>query len=59
MEKQNPKTEEEARQYAMDWQNWMSDEDLSWGEIVGCANEFKAIGKKFDLLDEFKENDII
>lgn len=59
MEKRNPKTEEEARQYAIDYQNWASDQDLSWGEVAEWCNEFEIIGKKFDLLDEFKINCII
>lgn len=54
-----PTTVGEARQYAIDYQNWVSEQNLSLNEVIEWANVFKAIGKKFDLLDEFKENWII
>lgn len=59
MQKQQPTTEAEARQYAIDWQNWMSDQNLSWGELIEWQGEFRAIADEFDLLDEFTENGII
>lgn len=58
MKKQNPKTREEARQYAVDWQVWQSAQDLSYGEMNDWQNEFERIGKEFDLTEEFIENGI-
>jgi hypothetical protein len=59
MKKRTPKTKEEARQYAIDWQKWFSEENLSIQELINWQNEFDKIGKKFDLTEEFKENGII
>jgi len=59
MTKQQPKTKEEARQYAIEWQGWARVQDLSYGELAEWAEEFRAIGRRFGLLREFKENGII
>jgi len=59
MKKQEPKTEEEARQYAIDWQNWASEQSLSYGELAEWGEIFEKIGEKFNLTEEFKENGII
>jgi hypothetical protein len=59
MNKQQPKTKEEARQYAIDWQNWASKQSLSYGELADWGEEFRRIGERFGLLEEFKENGII
>lgn len=59
MKKQTPTTQEEARQYAIDWQRWASEQDLSYGELVEWGAEFEAVAKNFNLLSEFKENGII
>ena len=59
MEKQHPKTKEEARQYAIEWQQWASEQDLSYGELAEWGAEFERIGREFDLTEEFKENGII
>ena len=59
MEKQTPKTQEEARQYAIEWQQWASEQNLSYGELDEWGAEFETIGAKFDLLEEFKENCIL
>lgn len=57
MQKQTPKTKEQARQYAIDWQQFASDTDISYGEILDW--QFTKLAKQFDLTDEFKENGII
>lgn len=57
--KQTPKTKEEARQYAIDWQNWVSEQHLSWEEISKWESEMEDIAIKFDLVEEFRENGII
>lgn len=59
MEKRTPKTKEEAREYAIDWQNWASEHSLSWADIAEWSGIFTYWGTKFDLLEEFKENGII
>ena len=58
MVKQEPKTKEEARQYAIEWQEWQSNQSLSYGEMNEWQNEFERIGKEFDLTEEFRENGI-
>jgi hypothetical protein len=59
MQKRTIKTKEEARQYAMDWQNWVADQDLSWEEISKWESELEDIATEFGLTEEFKENGII
>jgi len=59
MNKENPTTKEEARQYAIDWQNWQSEQNLSYGELEEWNQFFVNLADKFDLVDEFKENGII
>ena len=53
------KTEEEARQEAIKYQNWASEENLSYGELNQYTGYFKALAKKFNIVEEFKENGII
>jgi len=53
------KTKEEARQYAIDWQNWTSEQNLSMEEIVQWYGVFSELASKFDLEEEFQENGII
>jgi len=57
--KKSIKTEEEARQYAIDWQQWQANQSLSYGEMLEWQTIFKDLAKRFDLVDEFKENGII
>lgn len=59
MKKQIPQTQAEAIQYAIDWQNWVSEQNLSIGELIEWQGEFQAIAEQFDLVDEFIENGII
>lgn len=58
MEKIEILTREQARQHAIDWQNWASEQDLSWNEISDWVFYFNEMAIKFDLLEEFKENGI-
>ena len=53
------KSEEEARQKAIDFQSWASEENLSYGELNEYHNYFRTIAEKFNLTEEFKENGII
>lgn len=59
MEKTQPNTVEEARQQAIAWQQWQSEQSLSYGEVAEWEDHFTAIAKKFNLTEEFKENGII
>lgn len=52
-------TKEEARNKAIAWQKWQSEQNLSLGEMVIWADYFYCIAKKFGLVREFKENGII
>lgn len=54
-----PKTAEEARQHAIEWQHWQSDKDLSMGIIAEWSAYFSELARRFNLTDEFKENGII
>lgn len=53
------KTKEQARQYGIDYQNWASNKDLSYGEVLHFQNKLSTLAKKFGLVKEFKENGII
>lgn len=53
------KTEEEARQYAINYQRFMSDNNLSYGEIAHFTNKLTVLAEKFGLKKEFEENGII
>ena len=55
----NIKTKEQARQYAIDYQNWASEVSMSWVEVQFWNERFTELGKKFGLTKEFKENGII
>jgi hypothetical protein len=60
MDKINITTQSDARQHAIDWQNWASDEqNLSYSELAEWQAYFTILARKFDLVDEFKENAII
>lgn len=54
-----PKTKEEARQYAIDWQRWASEQNLSTVELIEWRDQFQAIAEVYGLLEEFTENGII
>lgn len=54
-----PKTADEARNRAMDWQDSFSRKSLSWSEVIDAQNHFVKVGKKFKLTKEFEENGII
>lgn len=53
------KSEDEARQYAIDWQNWQAEQALSMTEVTEWQQFFETLGDKWHLTDEFKENGII
>ena len=53
------KTKDEARQIAIDWQSYQSNLAMSYYDICWCVKYFTALGKKFCIIKEFKENGII
>lgn len=53
------KTQDEARQYAIEWQAWACEQSLSYSELAEWGEVFRELGEKFDLVEEFKENGII
>ena len=66
MKKQNPKTKDEAVQYAIEWQQWASEQNtkenpqsLYMSELVEWQSHFNQLAHKFHLVREFKENGII
>lgn len=48
-----------ARFLACEYQYESSEWCLSWGELCEWANYFYRLGKRYGLLEEFKENAII
>ena len=54
-----PKTKEDARQQAIDWQNNFSNDKLYWSDLSNALDHFEKTGKLFKLTEEFKENGII
>ena len=47
---------ENARQKAIDWQDYFSETSMSWGELAYWQSYFERLGKKYGLLTEFREN---
>lgn len=59
MEKENITTPEGARQKAIEWQAWASEQELSYGELGEWQAYFEELAERYDLSEEFKENGII
>lgn len=59
MEKRTITTQEEARQYAIDWQNWASNNKMYMSEMAEWQEEMLRIALDWGLAEEFKENGII
>jgi len=58
MRKTNIKTKEQARNKAINWQNWVSNISISYFELIEWENYFLKLATRFNLVDEFKENGI-
>jgi len=54
----NIKTKAEAQQIAIAWQHWQSTQVLSYMNCIEWAIYFEKLAKKFNLVEEFKENAI-
>lgn len=53
------KNKEDARNFAIQWQNWVTNVNISYGELSEYQTYFRKLGKKFGLITEFRENGII
>ena len=53
------KTQDEARQLAIDWQNWQSEQSLSYEDLILWQSYFEKLGEVWGLADEFKEEGIV
>ena len=51
------KTQEEARQFAIDWQLWSSEQNMS--ELAEWQQVLTDLALNFNLVEEFEENRII
>lgn len=58
MKLKEPKTKEQAREQAIETQIIISNNNFSYFELMEVSEHFKKTGKKFDLLEEFRENGI-
>jgi len=58
MELKTPKTKEQARDQAINFSLKFNNKQFSYSELIIISQHFEKTGKKFDLLDEFKENGI-
>jgi len=57
---ERPKTADEARQIAIDWQNSLADGAEYWSELAEAGDYFRELAEKFpELEEEFKENGVI
>lgn len=50
---------EEAREQAIDWQQWQATQNLSYDEILKWQEYFESIAEEYNLTKEFSENGII
>ena len=49
---------EQVRQEAIDWQDEASEQNLSYGELAEAGEYFEKLGRRYGLLQEFRENGI-
>jgi len=57
--KQKITSKGEAQSLAIEYQQWASEQDLSYGELVRYNHYFERLGRRFGLIKEFRENGII
>lgn len=51
---------EKAREKAIDWQyNFANNPNISYSELAYWTDYFTKLGKRYGLLEEFRENGII
>lgn len=49
---------EQAREQAIDWQYETAEQNLSYGELAEAGEHFEKLGRRYGLLQEFRENGI-
>jgi len=52
-------TAEEARDFAISYQQWESEQSLSYGELSEYQTFFRILAERFGLVEEFIENGLI
>ena len=50
---------EAARQDAIDWQYEAAEQNPSYGELADATERFDRLGRRYGLLQEFRENGIL
>ena len=50
---------DKARNEAIDWQASCGEHDYSYGEFAEWQEHFEKLGRRYGLLEEFRENGII
>lgn len=50
---------EKAREEAINWQEWESNNPVSWGGVAIASAYLEKLAKRFGLVREFRENGII
>lgn len=50
---------ERARQKAIEWQADFCNHAYSWAELADWADYFERLGRRYGLLEEFRENGIL
>ena len=49
---------EQVRQEAIDWQDWLSENSVSYEGLAIASDYFEKTGRRYGLLQEFRENAI-
>lgn len=49
---------EQVRNEAIDWQYEVAEMSLSYGELAEAQGRFERLGRRYGLLQEFRENSI-
>lgn len=48
-----------VREEAIDWQEWLSENSVSYEGLAIATDYFETLGRRYGLLQEFRENAII
>lgn len=56
---QQARSQQEARDYAIAWQTWQAEQNLSLDKLIEWQATFEILARKFDLTEEFTENGVI
>jgi len=54
-----PKNKSQARQVGIDFQQWVSNQALSYGQLSAYQSDLYKMAKRFGLVKEFRENGIV